>query len=84
MLPDGITAYVRKDSYEIPAIFKLVAKKGSIEEDMMYNTYNMGIGMMLVVDSSDADKTIEALAAAGDKAFIIGETKAGEKGVCIC
>ncbi len=84
MLPDGITAYVRKDSYEIPAIFKLIAKKGSIEEDMMYNTYNMGIGMMLVVDSSDADKTIKALAAAGDKAFIIGETKAGEKGVCIC
>lgn len=84
MLPDGITAIVRKDSYEIPAIFKLIAKKGSIEEDMMYNTYNMGIGMMLVVDSSDADKTIKALAAAGDKAFIIGETKAGEKGVCIC
>lgn len=84
MLPDGITAYVRKDSYEIPAIFKLIAKKGNIEEDMMYNTYNMGIGMMLVVDSSDADKTIKALAAAGDKAFIIGETKAGEKGVCIC
>ena len=84
MLPEGITAVVRKDSYEVPAIFKLLAKKGSIEEDMMYNTYNMGIGMMLVVDSADADKTIDALAKAGETAYVIGETKAGEKGVEIC
>ncbi len=84
MLPEGITAVVRKESYEVPAIFKLLAKKGSIEEDMMYNTYNMGIGMMLVVDSADADKTIDALARAGETAYVIGETKAGEKGVEIC
>lgn len=84
MLPEGITAVVKKDSYEVPAIFKLLAKKGSIEEDMMYNTYNMGIGMMLVVDSADVDKTIEALAGAGETAYVIGETKAGEKGVEIC
>lgn len=84
MLPEGITAVVRKASYEVPAIFKLLAKKGSIEEDMMYNTYNMGIGMMLVVDSADADKTIDALAGAGETAYVIGETKAGEKGVEIC
>ncbi|MDE5872930.1 MAG: phosphoribosylformylglycinamidine cyclo-ligase [Lachnospiraceae bacterium] len=84
MLPEGITAVVRKDSYEVPAIFKLLAKKGSIEEDMMYNTYNMGIGMMLVVDSADADKTIDALVRAGETAYVIGETKAGEKGVEIC
>lgn len=84
MLPEGITAVVRKASYEVPAIFKLLARKGSIEEDMMYNTYNMGIGMMLVVDSADADKTIDALARAGETAYVIGETKAGEKGVEIC
>lgn len=84
MLPEGITAVVRKESYEVPAIFKLLAKKGSIEEDMMYNTYNMGIGMMLVVDSADADKTIDALVRAGETAYVIGETKAGEKGVEIC
>ncbi|MCM1083821.1 MAG: phosphoribosylformylglycinamidine cyclo-ligase [Clostridium sp.] len=84
MLPEGITAVIKKESYEVPAIFKLLAKKGSIEEDMMYNTYNMGIGMMLVVDSADADKTITALAKAGETAYIIGETKAGEKGVEIC
>ncbi len=84
MLPEGITAVVKKDSYEVPAIFKLLAKKGSIEEDMMYNTYNMGIGMMLVVDSADVDKTIEALAGAGETAYVIGETKAGEKGVELC
>lgn len=84
MLPEGITAVVRKASYEVPAIFKLLARKGGIEEDMMYNTYNMGIGMMLVVDSADADKTIAALEGAGETAYVIGETKAGEKGVEIC
>lgn len=84
MLPEGITAVVKKDSYEVPAIFKLLARKGGIEEDMMYNTYNMGIGMMLVVDSADVDKTIEALAGAGETAYVIGETKAGEKGVELC
>lgn len=84
MLPEGITAVVRKASYEVPAIFKLLARKGGIEENMMYNTYNMGIGMMLVVDSTDADKTIDALVRAGETAYVIGETKAGEKGVEIC
>lgn len=84
MLPDGITAVVKKDSYEIPGIFKLMAKKGNIEEKMMYNTYNMGIGMVLAVDAADADKAVAALKAAGEDAFIIGETKAGEKGVELC
>lgn len=84
MLPEGISAVVRKASYEVPAIFKLLAQKGGIEEDMMYNTYNMGIGMMLVVDSADVDKTIDALERAGETAYVIGETKAGEKGVEIC
>ncbi|MDD6400711.1 MAG: phosphoribosylformylglycinamidine cyclo-ligase [Lachnospiraceae bacterium] len=85
MLPDGITAVVKKDSYEVPPIFKLMAKKGDIDEQMMYNTYNMGLGMVLAFDNmDDANNAIKAIQTAGDKAFIIGETKAGEKGVELC
>ena len=84
MLPDGITAVVKKDSYEIPAIFKLMQKKGNLEEKMMYNTYNMGIGMILAVDPADEQKTLAALAAAGEKAYAVGSCKAGEKGVELC
>ena len=83
MLPDGVRAVVQKDSYEVPAIFKLMAKTGNIEEQMMYNTYNMGIGMMLAVDAADADKTVEALKAAGEDAFVVGHVEAGEKGVTL-
>ena len=83
MLPDGVRAIVRKDSYEVPAIFKLMAKTGNIEEQMMYNTYNMGIGMMLAVDEADADKAVEALKAAGEDAFVVGHVEAGEKGVTL-
>ena len=84
MLPDGITAVVKKDSYEITAIFKLMAKKGNIEDKMMYNTYNMGIGMVLAVDPADVEKTIAAIKSSGEDAFVIGETKVGEKGVELC
>ncbi len=83
MLPDGVRALVKKDSYEVPAIFKLMAKTGNIEEQMMYNTYNMGIGMMLAVNAADADKTVEALKAAGEDAFVVGHVEAGEKGVTL-
>ena len=83
MLPDGVCAVVKKDSYEVPAIFKLMAKTGNIEEQMMYNTYNMGIGMMLAVDAADADKTVEVLKAAGEDAFVVGHVEAGEKGVTL-
>ena len=65
MLPDGARAVVKKDSYEVPAIFRLLAKEGDIAEEMMYNTYNMGIGMMLALDPKDAEKAIEALKAVG-------------------
>lgn len=84
MLPDGVRAVVKKDSYEIPAIFKLLQKTGNIEEDMMYNTYNMGLGMVLAVDPADVDKTMEAIKAAGDTAYIVGTCEAGEKGVTLC
>ena len=84
MLPDGIRAVVEKNSYEVPAIFKLMQKKGDIAEEMMYNTYNMGLGMVLAVDPADVDKTVEAIKAAGETPFIVGKCENGEKGVTIC
>lgn len=84
MLPDGVCAVVKKDSYEVPAIFKLLQEKGQIEEKMMYNTYNMGIGMVVAVDAKDVEKTVEAMKAAGETAYVIGTVEAGEKGVKLC
>ncbi len=84
MLPEGVKAVIDKNSYEVPAIFKLIASKGDIEEKMMYNTYNMGIGMVVAVDATDVDSAMKAIEAAGDKAFLIGEVKAGDKGVELC
>ena len=84
MLPEGARAVVKKDSYEVPAIFRLLAKEGDIAEEMMYNTYNMGIGMMLALDPADVDKTMEALNAVGETAYIVGQIEEGEKGVTLC
>lgn len=84
MLPEGACAVVKRDSYEIPPIFKLLQEKGGIEEKMMYNTYNMGLGMVLAVDAADAEKTMEALKEAGEKAYIVGSVEAGDKGVRLC
>ena len=84
MFPEGIGAKVQKNSYEVPTIFKLLQSAGEIEEQMMYTTYNMGVGMMLAVDPTQADAAVKALNAAGEKAFIVGETVSGEKSVTIC
>ena len=84
MLHDGVQAVIRKDSYEVPAIFKLLQEKGTIEEHVMYNTYNMGIGMILAVDPVDAEKAMEAIKASGEICYVIGEIRDGEKGVTIC
>lgn len=84
MLPDGANAKIRKDSYPVPPIFTLMQKTGDLEEHMMYNTFNMGIGMCMAVDPSDADKTLAAIEAAGEKGYVIGEIIAGEKGVTLC
>ena len=84
MLHDGVHAVIRKDSYEVPAIFRLLQDKGGIEEHMMYNTYNMGIGMIAAVAPGDVDRTIEAVRAAGETCYVIGEIRDGEKGVTIC
>ena len=84
MLPEGKHAVINKDSYEVPAIFKMMAREGNVEEDMMYNTYNMGIGMMVAVDPADVEKTMEAIKAAGDTPYVIGKITDGEKGVTLC
>ena len=84
MLKDGVRAVIKKDSYQIPPIFGMLAKKGDIEEHMMYNTYNMGIGMVVAVDAADAERTMEAMKSAGDTPYIIGSVEAGEKGVTLC
>lgn len=81
MLIEDTKAVVRKDSYEIPAIFKLMAKIGDIKEEMMYNTFNMGLGMVIAVDKSDVSKTLEALKALGESAYEIGYIEKGTKGI---
>ena len=84
MLPDNVLAKIGKDSYPVPPVFGLLQKKGDLAEKMMYNTFNMGIGMVLAVDVADAGKTLAALEAAGEKAYRIGWIEAGQKGVELC
>lgn len=84
MLREGTHAVIRKDSYEVPSIFRMLAKEGDIEEHMMYNTFNMGIGMVIAVAKDQIDTTLSAIEAAGDKAFVIGQIESGEKGVTLC
>ncbi|SER49391.1 phosphoribosylformylglycinamidine cyclo-ligase [Butyrivibrio fibrisolvens] len=84
MLPEGKRAVIEKNSYEVPAIFKLMQKKGQIDDQMMYNTYNMGLGMVLCVDPADVDKTLEAVKASGETPYVVGKIEDGEKGVTLC
>lgn len=84
MLCDGVCAVVEKDSYPVLPIFGLLAKTGNIEEQMMYNTFNMGLGMVMAVDPADVDKTMEAVRTAGDTPYVVGRIEAGEKGVALC
>ena len=84
MLKDDVRAVIRKDSYPVPPIFKLLAEKGKIEEKMMYNTFNMGLGMVVAVDEADVDKTMAAIKAAGDQPYVVGTIENGEKGVTLC
>ena len=83
MLPENAHANIKVGSYEIPPIFDMLAKEGNISKEMMYNTYNMGIGMLLAVDAADADKTVALAERAGEKAYIIGEISEGEKGISL-
>lgn len=84
MLPDGVRAVVKKDSYEVPAIFRLLQEKGGLEEKMMYNTYNMGLGMVFAVDKEQAAAAVKAVESAGETAYPAGYVQEGEKGVEIC
>lgn len=84
MLPQDMRAIIKKDSYQVPAIFRLLASRGEIAEDMMYNTYNMGIGMVIAVDPEDVTLAVSAIEAAGETAYQIGGIERGEKGVVLC
>ena len=84
MLPDGVRAVIEKDSYKVPAIFDLLAKKGNIAEEMMYNTFNMGLGMVIALDPKDVEKAMDAIREAGEEPYIVGHIEAGEKGVTLC
>ncbi len=84
MLKDDTHAIIKKDSYEVPAIFKMMQARANIAEDMMYNTFNMGLGMIVAVDPADVEKTMEAMKSAGDIPYVVGSIKAGEKGVTLC
>ncbi|MBR5338317.1 MAG: phosphoribosylformylglycinamidine cyclo-ligase [Lachnospiraceae bacterium] len=81
MLHEGVRADIRKDSYDIPPIFKMLQREGNIDEHVMYNTFNMGIGMVLAVSEAEADAAITALTAAGERVDVIGKVRAGEKGI---
>ena len=84
MLPEGIKAIIKKDSYKVPPIFGLIAKNGNVAEDMMYNTFNMGLGMVIAVDPSDVDKAMNAIKDAGDQCYVVGHVVSGDKGVELC
>ncbi len=84
MLPEGIRAVVKKDSYNVPAIFNLLQEKGQITEEMMYNTYNMGLGMIVALDPKDVDAAMEAMRKAGETCYVVGHVEEGEKGVTLC
>ena len=81
MLPDNVRAVVKLDSFTVLPIFNLIQTSGKIKDEMMYNTFNMGLGMVLAVDEADVNKTMEALSKAGETCYEIGEVVAGEKGV---
>jgi phosphoribosylformylglycinamidine cyclo-ligase len=84
MLKDGVHAVIEKDSYPVPPVFGLLAKKGEIAEQMMYNTFNMGLGMVIAVDAADVEKAMSAILAAGETPYVVGRVEAGEKGVTLC
>lgn len=84
MLPEGRCAVIKKESFEVPPIFGMLAREGGVEEKVMYNTYNMGIGMVLAVSPQEADQTLEVMKQAGERAYFIGEVTDGEKGVTLC
>lgn len=84
MLPENVRAVIKKDSYPVPALFDLIQKNGNIEEHMMYNIFNMGLGMVIAVNPKDVDATMKAIEDAGDKCYVVGNIVEGDKGVDLC
>lgn len=84
MLPENVRAEIKKDSYPVPPIFSLIAKNGNVEENMMYNTFNMGLGMVIALDPQDVDTAMKAIQEAGDQCYVVGQIVEGEKGVDLC
>ena len=84
MLPENVRAIIKKESYPVPALFDLIQKNGNIEEHMMYNTFNMGLGMVIAVNPKDVDATMKAIEDAGDKCYVVGNIVEGDKGVDLC
>ena len=83
MPPENVNAVVKLDSFEVLPIFKLLQQSGNIADEMMYNTYNMGLGMILAVDPKDVDATMKAIEAAGEKPYQVGYIEEGKKGVTL-
>lgn len=84
MLPENVRAIIKKESYPVPALFDLIQKNGNIEEHMMYNTFNMGLGMVIAVNPEDVETTMKAIEEAGDKCYVVGNIIEGDKGVYLC
>lgn len=83
MLREGVALKINKNSYEVPPIFKLIAERGNIPERDMYNTFNMGIGMAVIVPESEVEKSLKILKQAGEEAYLIGEVIAGNKEIIV-
>ena len=83
MLIDGTHAFIEKNSFVIPPIFGMLAQDGGVDEQSMFNTYNMGVGMMIAVDKTQVDSAVEAIRKAGEIPYVMGEIRSGDKGVTL-
>ena len=83
-LPSGLSVKIARSDVQVLPIFDVIAKTGNIPERDMFNTFNMGVGMTVVVDKADADKAIEAIKVAGEEAYVLGELVDSDMGVIIC
>jgi phosphoribosylformylglycinamidine cyclo-ligase len=84
ILPQGLRAVLRRGNWQLPPLFALVQKQGGIPERDMFNTFNMGVGMLLAVAAGDADRALALLHQEGEDAWLIGEVVAGEQGCELC